>query len=337
MYFLFAEYLKVFICVSKKIDHPVSYIHPENQNIKLWCLPRADDERNVDTYTRRVERTVESLDAYLVLIPSTLNTELKYLLTCLKKLNGDQKPVYFVKTKIDSTISKKVKSTRPSNEVKRRVRENLLTEIQGLGLKRKPINLFLVNSKDPSSHDFSGLMQKITTDLPHGEIRTAWTISLRAWRGNAVAEEKFKIMEERVGKIAFNAAFCEQFQGNLNKQLPQVYTDELVLYAQCFRLRSEDIEQIGELKREEKDHVTNFIVNEVEKRSKDLHYALAGKKWKLSLEKVIAWQNTSVSRIVEENSFTKKNVSIFEHFLKEALLCAKDVSIRTMEKIASSV
>ena len=85
------------------------------------------------------------------------------------------------------------------------------------------------------------------------------------------------------------------------------------------------------------EQILAFVVNEL--NNKDLRQAMREKRAnKVStIVERMQWQNLSVSRATVDNGFTSNNVSIFEHVLREALLCARDVSVRTMEKIATSL
>ena len=124
-----------------------------------------DNAKETERYVKMIAKSQIKPDAFFCLIASTLTPETKLIIKIIQKLNSGNKPVYFVKTKIDSTIDKKVKSTRPEDEVKRRVRENLLVEFEGVGIKKKSLNLFLIDSRDPTSHEFSALQEKIITDI----------------------------------------------------------------------------------------------------------------------------------------------------------------------------
>ncbi|XP_067268128.1 uncharacterized protein si:dkey-79i2.4 isoform X2 [Chanodichthys erythropterus] len=178
---------------------PEVYFHPKYKNVKVWDLPGIGTPNfKADEYLELVQ--FEHYD-FFIIIASEQFRECHTQLA--KEIMRMGKKFYFVRTKIDSTITaEKRKKNFDQKKTLDTIREDCENGLKKIGIEDAVV--FLISSFELSKYDLNQLQERMEKELPQHKRRVLllplMNITLE------INEKKKKALEANIGKVAFLSA-----------------------------------------------------------------------------------------------------------------------------------
>uniref|UniRef100_A0A8C6SMF2 IRG-type G domain-containing protein n=1 Tax=Neogobius melanostomus TaxID=47308 RepID=A0A8C6SMF2_9GOBI len=141
---------------------PTEYIHPKNNNIRIWDLPGIGTVNvTADKYLEYVG--FEKYDFFIIVSRDRFTENDAKLAKEIQKM---KKKFYFVRSRIDESIQGEKEDNPNLNEenLLNQIRENCREGLKKVGLESPMV--FLVSGKKLQLYDFNKLWETLNEDLP---------------------------------------------------------------------------------------------------------------------------------------------------------------------------
>nr|XP_055076760.1 interferon-inducible GTPase 5-like [Misgurnus anguillicaudatus] len=185
--------------VVKTTKDPKVYLHPKYNNVKVWDLPAIRTRRfKASKYLQQVQ--FERYDFFIIIASNRFK---KCHTKLAKEIMRMGKKFYFVRSKIDCTITAKKK--KKNFDLKKKldtIREDCKNGLKKMGIEKPDV--FLMSALEMGKYDLNLLHEMIEKELPqhkrHVLILALPNITLE------INERKKKALEKNISKVAFLAA-----------------------------------------------------------------------------------------------------------------------------------
>uniref|UniRef100_A0A8C6WWG3 IRG-type G domain-containing protein n=1 Tax=Neogobius melanostomus TaxID=47308 RepID=A0A8C6WWG3_9GOBI len=148
--------------VNETTTERTEYIHPKNDNIRIWDLPGIGTVNfTADKYIKEME--FEKYDFFIIVSNDRFRENDAKLAKEIQKMN---KKFYFVRSKIDQNITseKEEDSNTKEEEVLKEVRDYCTEELEKLGFESPKV--FLVSGFKLHLYEFKDLWKTLDVELP---------------------------------------------------------------------------------------------------------------------------------------------------------------------------
>ncbi|XP_067268079.1 interferon-inducible GTPase 5-like [Chanodichthys erythropterus] len=179
---------------------PEVYLHPKYKNVNVWDLPGIGTPNfKADEYLELVQ--FERYD-FFIIIASERFRECHTQLA--KEIMRMGKKFYFVRTKIDSTITaEKRKKNFDLRKTLDTIREDCENGLKKISIK-DPV-VFLISGWELGKYDLNQLQERMEKELPQHK-RHVLMLALPNIT-HEINEKKKKVFEDNIAKVAFLSAF----------------------------------------------------------------------------------------------------------------------------------
>ncbi|XP_048058426.1 interferon-inducible GTPase 5-like isoform X2 [Megalobrama amblycephala] len=175
------------------------YLHPKYKNVKVWDLPGIGTPNfKADEYLELVQ--FERYD-FFIIIASDRFRECHTQLA--KEIKNMGKKFYFVRSKIDSTITaEKRKKNFDLRKTLDTIREDCENGLKKIGIE-DPV-VFLISGWELCKYDLNQLQERMEKELPQHKRRVLMLALPNIT--HEINEKKKKVFEDNIAKVAFLSA-----------------------------------------------------------------------------------------------------------------------------------